>query len=729
MVACFRPGTLLADTYRIVRLVGTGGMGEVYEATHDRLPGRYAVKVLLADIANRTDVIQRFRREAEVTSRLRHPNIVQVLDFNVTEEGYPYLVMEFLEGVELAAEIARVGAMPPARVVDIVGQIASALAAAQSHAIVHRDLKPQNLFLVRLPGENREIVKVVDFGISKVLASATKLTRDTTIMGTPEYMAPEQALGQGALIDERSDEFALAAITYELFTGQRAFQGDSAPSVLYQVVHEEPPPVTARSPRVGPAVDVVVRKGLAKSPEGRYPSALAFHQELVRAVAAGGDKHTVALADAEAEPVRPATALDSPPPATTLGLAAASVDNRAARPRQGMRRTIVLGVAGLAVLAGAVLAFYRSGVAQPTPARLPPLAIAKPVAPPRVETIQVLYSPEKAAWIEAVTADFEKSHSDIRVELVRKRSMAAGQALLDEQSRAAVWTPADSAVLDMFGAEWRNKHGSELFAGGDDARQPLLLTPLVFLAWEDQARVLEKLGGGRIAWKNIRQGTASAKGWLAIGGQARWGTVTVGHTDPVTTNAGLQALCSMWLASTRKLRIDLQDVQSPKSQDFVRGIEKGVSGLEATPDTLTSNMVRFGSSKYDIAVVYEANAIAELANADGRWGKLVVSYPVPTLWSDNPIAILTTTWVTEAQARAGRSYVAYLRSTTAQMRAREFGFRPADTSVKLLAADPNNPFTRFADHGITVEVPPAAPMPDGVVLRSLLSTWDRMLRP
>jgi len=119
-------GTLLADTYRVVRLVGAGGMGEVYEATHDRLSGRYAVKVLLAEVSDRTGIFQRFRREAEVTSGLRHPNIVQVLDFNVTPEGHPYLVMEYLDGVELATELARVGAMPVARALDIVGQIASA---------------------------------------------------------------------------------------------------------------------------------------------------------------------------------------------------------------------------------------------------------------------------------------------------------------------------------------------------------------------------------------------------------------------------------------------------------------------------------------------------------------------------------------------------------------------------------------------------------------------------
>jgi serine/threonine-protein kinase len=171
------PGLVLDGAYRIVRLVGAGGVGEVYEAAHARLSGRYAVKVLLGEVSKREEVLKRFQREAEVTSGLRHPNIVQVVDFNRLEDGTPYLVMEFLDGVELATEIQRKGPMPLSRVVDLVGQLASALSAAHSQKIIHRDLKPQNLFLVRLPGDERELIKILDFGISKVREAATKLTR------------------------------------------------------------------------------------------------------------------------------------------------------------------------------------------------------------------------------------------------------------------------------------------------------------------------------------------------------------------------------------------------------------------------------------------------------------------------------------------------------------------------------------------------------------------------
>lgn len=346
-------GALLADTYRVVRLVGVGGMGEVYEATHDRLAGRYAIKVLLAEVSDRAGMFQRFRREAEVTSGLRHPNIVQVVDFNVTPDGHPYLVMEYLDGVELAGEIARVGAMPVARALDIVGQIASALTAAHSHKIVHRDLKPQNLFLVRLPGEEREVVKVVDFGISKVREATTKLTQEAAVIGTPQYMAPEQAQGKLSQIDERTDEFALGAIAYELLTGCPAFRGDAVSAILYQVVHEAPEPIRSLSPKVGPAVESVVLKAMAKARENRYPTVLAFHRALAEAAASDHNIRTALLsepaAESQGEAVERTGTVERTP--TTLGSAVAELAGRAGE-RAGFRRGWIF--AGILVAAGAL---------------------------------------------------------------------------------------------------------------------------------------------------------------------------------------------------------------------------------------------------------------------------------------------------------------------------------------------------------------------------------------
>jgi serine/threonine-protein kinase len=269
-------GTELRDTYRLARLVGRGGMGEVFEATHARLPGRFAVKVLHAHCIADPKAIVRFRREAETTSGLRHPNIVAIIDFDYTPSGAPYLVMEYLEGGELARIIAEEAPLAIDRVLRIVDQVASALMAVHRKHIVHRDLKPQNIFLVRGERAGEEHVKLCDFGISKVRAASVALTGERVLLGTPQYMAPEQARGTGE-VDARADQFALAAIVYEMLTGRLAFPGDRVEIVVYRISHEEPKPLGAPW---GPALAAVLDRALAKNPDARFPSVQDFAEAL-----------------------------------------------------------------------------------------------------------------------------------------------------------------------------------------------------------------------------------------------------------------------------------------------------------------------------------------------------------------------------------------------------------------------------------------------------------------
>jgi serine/threonine protein kinase len=274
------PGAMLGKTYRVVRWIGGGGMGDVYEVAHERLAGRYAAKVLSGDFASHPDAFSRFKREAMITSGLRHPGIVQVIDFDRADEGYSYLVMELLEGQELATIIQRSAPVELARAVGLVEQIGSALEAAHRQGIVHRDLKPQNVFVLPLD-RGRELVKILDFGISKAQVTSQKLTKTAAVIGTPQYMAPEQARGGGAEVDARADQFALAAITYELLSGRPAFSGDSVVALIYQVVHVDPPPLGAVAPHLPPAIDTVIRRGLAKQPEARYRDISGFTAALL----------------------------------------------------------------------------------------------------------------------------------------------------------------------------------------------------------------------------------------------------------------------------------------------------------------------------------------------------------------------------------------------------------------------------------------------------------------
>ena len=352
------------------------------------------------------------------------------------------------------------------------------------------------------------------------------------------------------------------------------------------------------------------------------------------------------------------------------------------------------------------------------------------VAPVAPTAVIVMYSTEKKDWIETAAIEFEKSHSDIKLELVGKGSLEAAQAILDEQAKPTLWSPADSMVLKLLASDWETKRHDALFAAsGDDAPQALLLSPLVFVAWEDRAAALQKASNGNISWKAIHKAAISPKGWPAVGGHARWGFVKLGHTDPTKSNSGLQALYLMSLEFTGKSKIAVEDLLDPKLQSAVRGVEKGVTKFESSTGVFMTDMVRFGPSKYDIAVVYESSAIAELSNAEGRWGKLSVYYPATTIWSDHPMGLLRAPWVTEAQRRAARQFLAFLRSRPIQQRALEFGFRPADTSVKIVTADGQNPFTRLAASGVTVDVPPAAEAPDAAVVRNLMMMWTRLMQP
>ncbi len=302
-------GMILSGAYRIVRLIGRGGMGEVYEALHQRTGAPFAIKVLAGASAQDDGILERFRREGEVTSRLRHPNIVKVFDFDRLPDGRPFLAMELLSGMDLAALNAVKGLpLPLARVASIVDQVSLALFAAHQAGVVHRDLKPANLFIESLPGSDRDLVRVLDFGISKLRNAAAGLTRTMAVLGTPHYMSPEQATGKSKEIDERSDQFSLATIVYELLTGRQAFGVDAGGdddvlAIVYRVVHQEPPSWASLGIALPEAIESVVRRGLSKAASDRFSNIRAFGEAFAAAVA----QAPAASAVAPASEIRPRT--------------------------------------------------------------------------------------------------------------------------------------------------------------------------------------------------------------------------------------------------------------------------------------------------------------------------------------------------------------------------------------------------------------------------------------
>ena len=278
------PGMVLEGAYRLVRLIGRGGMSVVFEGVQLRLNKRVAIKVMpLSAMADKV-ALARFRREAEITSKLGHPHLVHVSDFGTAESGQPYLVMEYLEGEDLDQRLQRTPRLPLPTVARIVVQTASALGAAHAQNVVHRDLKPANIFLLQIPGEP-DFVKVLDFGISKIKTGHTRrLTGVHTTVGTPSYMSPEQITGRHDDIDHRADQWALACITWEMLCGHPPFVADDMTAMFYQITRIDPPSLAKEVPELPPEAEAILRRALSRQHVDRYPSIREFAHSFASAL-------------------------------------------------------------------------------------------------------------------------------------------------------------------------------------------------------------------------------------------------------------------------------------------------------------------------------------------------------------------------------------------------------------------------------------------------------------
>jgi tRNA A-37 threonylcarbamoyl transferase component Bud32 len=407
-VAVASEGQILDGTYHLERLVGEGGMGAVYEATHARLAGRYAIKVLLRELSDDARVRARFEQEARITSLLQHPNVVQVIDHNTTADGTSYLVMEYLSGESLAARLAREGRLPMVQVVDIVDQLAAGVAAAHARGIVHRDLKPDNVILVPVEGRASEVAKILDFGISKVTAGRDGT--DGQICGTPQYMAPEQADGRASDVDALTDQYALAVITLELLTGANPFAADTIEATFARIAS-----VVVLETGLPAAVNRVLTRALSKDKAERFPSVTAFAEAL----------RTAAAAAAEPKPEqRP------------------GVPVRRAR---GGRRAGRLGFAATAAVA--ITSFVGTGAANRAP-----------------ERTAIEHRPPVGATAPITTAG--RANTDDAAGEALPRSRATGTILI--ASVASAPSPPKPAVVEQANAPARRAHAAR--AARDPAR-------------------------------------------------------------------------------------------------------------------------------------------------------------------------------------------------------------------------------------------------------------------
>ena len=394
-------GSIIADRYHVIRKLGEGGMGQVYLAEHVKMGRMSAIKVMTPSLVHDADAVGRFNREAANASKISHPNIAAIYDFGETSDGLIYLAMEFVEGESLTKLCEALGALPAPRAAEIARQVAGALEAAHERGIVHRDLKPDNIMISR-GRDGADLVKVVDFGIAKAAEGAgQKVTRTGLVVGTPEYMSPEQLTGD--TLDGRSDLYALALVTFNMLTGMLPFTGQTTQEALLKRLTDRPLSLTEARPDLSwpPALQTVLDRALSRLASDRYQHASEFGSAIVAAVA-GMNANELQQAPTQAMPVAPGASAGSAhaaaaaaPPASPI-----AVGTRTAREKYFVPAMLALAL--VVVVGGAMLVRGRrtratrettvastqtvdsasSKLGAPTVPVPPPVPVAAPVPAP-----------------------------------------------------------------------------------------------------------------------------------------------------------------------------------------------------------------------------------------------------------------------------------------------------------------------------------------------------------
>jgi len=396
------PGTLFGG-YEIVRKLGTGAFGAVYEALRLPLRKRTALKVLHREFVRYPDVLKRFLREAELVAQMDHPHIVGVFDLGV-HEGQPYIAMEFLDGETLADRLEREGVIPVAEAVDLMLAVMSAAAAVHERSVVHRDLKPDNIFLARTATRSIQ-PNLLDFGVVKVREARGAMTMTRAMVGTPSYMSPEQAR-EARDVDAPSDQWSLAVILFECLTGKCPFRGDNLLDILNAITTGPIPRLSEVSPTMPAGLDAVLSRAMQREPAARWPSVRAFGEALRPFASVGGQALWEAFYTNEvayvptlhqwgaAPPPPPRAQLELhdvaatfavPPPAPMAPMPLPPAPS--APPRRGLMvagGALFMGI----LLAGTTLALYSWRL--PSPVSAPSIAPspAPPAAPPPVTVLR-----------------------------------------------------------------------------------------------------------------------------------------------------------------------------------------------------------------------------------------------------------------------------------------------------------------------------------------------------
>jgi serine/threonine-protein kinase len=427
---------LLSERYELGETLGYGGMSEVHRGRDVRLDRDVAVKVLRADLARDPQFQHRFRREAQNAAALNHPAIVAVYDTGETSSEYgplPYIVMEFVEGRTLRDIVKTEGPMGEQRAMETMADVCAALDFSHRNGIIHRDVKPANVMIT-----NAGAVKVMDFGIARALADGQGVTQTAAVIGTAQYLSPEQARGEQ--VDARSDVYAAGCVLYELITGDPPFTGDSPVAVAYQHVREDPTPPSHQNPDVSAAVDAIVLKAMSKNPANRYQSAAEMRTDLIRVLSGQRQLAPMVMTDADRTFM-----LDSSAPTVAIRPSRYRPEPSGGPPderRSGRGIWVLAAVVAAALIA--LLLLLRTDLfgGGPEPVALPNV-VGQPVVPAE-QTLNAAGFQTERRLVESTPEDID------RVVAMNP----AGEALQSETIRLDVGAgPAEAEVPNLLGLD------------------------------------------------------------------------------------------------------------------------------------------------------------------------------------------------------------------------------------------------------------------------------------
>jgi serine/threonine protein kinase len=716
-------GNLLSGRYRIVRPVGKGGFGAVYEARDERFQARRMVAIKeMSDSqltpTERIQAIRDFRHEADLLVQLKHPNLPDVSDF-FEESGKAYLVMEFIEGKTLEKEQDDAGGPLDEKLVmgwalqlcDVLGYLHT-----QPQPIIFRDMKPSNVMVTK----NGQI-KLIDFGVARVFKSTA--VKDTTSLGSRGY-APLEQYGRGQT-DPRSDIYALGATLYDLLT--KEVPADAPTRRINPQVFQTPRQL---NPRISPVVERIVLKAMEQEPKDRYQSTA----EMAQAIIASGLVPTSVMSTFNATMYSASTIQNvstvqaASPPASTAQrqvgfsqVAPPHTTPAAPGPRRISRRALLgFGLAGAVAVGTGIYFFSRSGGQSIAP------------SPANSITVNFTYSTEKADWMQAVTNAFHKqgmTYNSKRIQVVLEEfgSVDSQSRILSGDIRPTAWSPASFLELNQLSTNWQQQHnGADIIINnGDLLPKSLVFSPLVFAVWKQRADVLLQHYHS-IDWPEIHDALTKSS-WADIGGQSAWGPVKFGQTRPDQSNSGLLTITLLaYAANNEERNLTIAQLNSPAFLKYFTDIEGAVNAFGRSSGTFLQNVViQQGPPQYDIVTTYENLVLTSQQQAISRQHQeLLLFYPSVNILSDHPFAILQGSWVTDEERMAAKIFRDFLLSTEPQRMALSSGFRPTIPGAQITDNVQGNAFRgQPPDIIISPQIQSLAQAPSGVVINQLIKQW------